>query len=634
MTGARARWADGERAVEGMTNALVHRGPDGRGSARCVMPGGTEHAVAVFGHTRLAIIDLSTRAAQPMTNADRSVWLTYNGEVFNYRLLREELRRAGATFVSESDTEVILRGFEHWGEAVIDRLDGMFALALWDARAGRLLLARDRLGIKPLYVYREPGLVAFASEVRALLDSGLVPRQLDPEGLGDYLMYQTTVTPRTLVRRVSMLPAATAARFSATAEAQRTYWNLVPPQEDRASASRPEAVARVAELLEAAVGSHLVSDVPVGVFLSSGLDSSAIASLVRRTGQTPHTFTLSVPGLTGDEGPAARRIAEALGAEHHEVVLASDEVRRAVVDGLHAFDHPSGDGLNAFVIARAVRAAGLTVALSGLGGDELFGGYASFRRLRALARVAPFWRRVPASLRQGSAGLCRRVLPRSIQTDKACDILATDCSVGLAYPILRQIFSARARRPLLSTAVAEALDESGDSYAAAFSRTPGFATADTLTQVSCAEALTYMHDVLLRDTDQMSMRHGLEVRVPLLDHRLVHAVMALPQSIKGPAPTPKALLADAVGPILPREVPSGPKQGFVLPFDSWMRGDLRALSAHHLGEDGLAGRRFMRREGVTAVWEDFLAGRSSTSWSRPWALVALNAWLEATRADL
>ena len=616
-------------AVNAMVRRLAHRGPDGHGVA--VSPGA--HAArgpaAVFGHTRLAIIDLSERGAQPMRTAAGDVMVTFNGEIYNFAELRTALEAEGRTFRSNSDTEVVLQGYEAWGSAVIERLRGMFALAIWDDTRQRLLCARDRLGIKPLYMYRGQGWVAFASEVRALLASGLVPATLDAVAVDAFLTHQTVPTPRTLVAGVTMLePGHVMTVESDGRVVSRAYWDALsagtPIDPD---AAMPAIRTRVHELLLESTALHLVSDVPVGVFLSGGIDSSAVVALVRQTGVVPHTFGIAFPGTSFDESAYARAAADALGAEHVEIPLGEHDFLDALPEALDSFDHPSGDGINTFVVSRAVRRAGIKVALSGLGGDELFGGYPSFARMRQLRRYAGILARTPSPVRAAAAGLLRLGGAGTIAAEKTAALVETDGQLSQAFPLLRQMFLEEQREGLLGTDVVERAKRAGNPYVEMLDGAlQQHGQRDLMALVSYAETRTYMHDVLLRDTDQMSMQHGLEVRVPLLDHELVSYVMRAPDAAKLASPVPKSLLIDSLGVDLPPACVNRPKQGFVLPFDPWMRGALKSFCERHLRQ--LGQRPLFRARAVDALWTEFLSGSRRTSWSRPWTLVALDAWME------
>jgi len=614
--------------VARMTETLTHRGPDGHGVTRCTsMP--DRGPMAVFGHRRLAIIDLSDRARQPMTQPDRRLCLTYNGEIYNHRALRRELEAEGRIFTSTSDTEVLLHGYDAWGTGLLDRLDGMFAFAIWDDRARELLLVRDRLGIKPLYVAQGPGHVLFASEVRALLASGLVPRQIDPVGLSEYLAYQTVPAPRTLIAGVEMLPPGHLAVGRAAHRLRpRAYWDLLASRSaDVGGLTQRESQERLGHLLTDAIAGHFVSDVPVGIFLSGGIDSSALVSLAMTAGHRPHTFAVTFPGTVQDESTFARTVATYFGTDHTEVPIHPAEAVAGMQDALDSLDQPSGDGVNTFLVARAVRSAGLKVALSGLGGDELFGGYPSFDRLERLTGYAPALRQSPGSAKQMAATAMKWIGRSSVASAKAAALLETDGSLPEAFPILRQMFAADDRARLLSTRWQEA-GKSPDPYSTLLrAAADDHRHVDLMTLTSYAEARTYMHDVLLRDTDQMSMRHALEVRVPLLDHRVVEFVMGVPASVKRSTGRAKPLLTDSLPQPLPAAVIDRPKQGFVLPLGDWMRGTLRDTCETALGSRGLSGREMFQPGAIDRLWTAFLSGDRRTSWSRLWTLVALGAWM-------
>jgi asparagine synthase (glutamine-hydrolysing) len=622
---------DPEAVISSMIAALGHRGPDGHGVAVCAAPGdGPGRVQVALGHTRLAILDLSDRGAQPMRDPGGRYVLTFNGEIYNFKALRAELERLGCAFRSATDTEVILHGYAVWGEGVLERLRGMFAFALWDAVERRLVIARDRLGIKPVYVFRGRSGLVFASEVRSLLASGLVPRELDRVSLAQFLACQTVPAPRTLVSGVRLLPPGHVMRIdpSTGTVMESRYWDALDaavPVLD----TPPEARARVRALLAESTDLHLTSDVPVGIFLSGGIDSSALVALTRAAGTTPRTFSIVLPGSAHDEAPFAREVARRFAAEHTEVTLDERALLAQLPEAIARVDHPSGDGFNTYAISRAVRAAGIKVALSGLGGDELFGGYPSFRRLERMAALGDAWRHAPAALRSGAAAAVRAFGGRSVTSEKAAAVLESDFSVAQAYPVLRQLFSPAQQRDLIGDRLVAERDDLGDPYvtliAEAAERHPA---VDLMTLVSYAESRTYMHDVLLRDSDQMSMAHGLELRVPLLDHRLVEYVLGLPATVKAPGETPKRLLVESLGHDLPEGCVDRPKQGFVLPFADWMRGGLRTFCDHHLGSLGLAAVEPFRAPAIDRLWRAFLDDTGETTWSRPWSLVALHAWME------
>ena len=630
--GARAGGAErAEARVELMKQALRHRGPDGEGTWSSATDAG---GIVAFAHTRLAIIDRSGDARQPMGSGLPPSWITYNGETYNFADLRQELDRDGTPFFSRSDTEVVLRAYQSWGLHALPRLRGMFAFGLWDAGRRQLVLARDRLGIKPLYYFAGDGFIAFASEVRALLASGLVPPALDREGLWHYLGYQSLPTPRTLVEGVRMLPPAS--WLTVTSEGHITtgeYWNLLDSNADLAGVGEEENRRQLTMRLREAVASHLVSDVPVAAFLSGGIDSSAVVALMREAGVVPRTFCVGSTEQAFDETAHAREVASRFGCVHTEVMLTEDELLALLPGALASMDQPTGDGVNSYVVAHAVRSRGLAVALSGLGGDEFFGGYPSFARLRRLAAPAAVWGRSPAGLRRAAAHAVHAAGRGSIPAAKAAAALASDGTLASLFPITRQLLSPEQRLRLLEPAmVPDAAAAGRDPYSSpladAFERAPH--AAGFLARVSYAEARTYMHDVLLRDTDQMSMAHALEVRVPLLDHLLVEHLMAVPDEWRQPGKAPKRLLVESLGVELPQAAVDRPKRGFTLPFAVWMRGRLRGFCEERLGPARLERRGIFRPAALRDLWGAFMLGRRNVSWARLWILVALDDWLERT----
>jgi asparagine synthase (glutamine-hydrolysing) len=604
---------------------LAHRGPDDHG---LFAPLGGRCALA---HTRLSIIDLSSAGHQPMSTPNNRYWITFNGEIYNFRELRREMEGSGETFASQSDTELILRLYARHGADCLHRLRGMFAFAIWDAERQKLFIARDRLGIKPLYYYAGRGMVIFASEVRAILASETVPRQIDPVALNEYLAYQSIPAPRTLIEGVSALPPGTwMTADSSGAIEQHRYWDLLQDSSNEARpANKSAVVSRVAELLREATELHLVSDVPVGVFLSGGIDSSAIVALMRELGHTPHTFSVVFAESNFDESVFARQVASRFGAEHTEIRLTEGSMLDQLPDALAAMDQPTGDGVNTYIVSRAVKNAGVTVALSGLGGDEFFAGYSTFPRLEKAVRIMRPLGHLPATARAAAARIVELAGGNSVRAAKAAAMIGGDGSLAAIYPVTRQVLSPSQRRALLKgrwkLLDADLQDPYVEMLKTAYRNSAG---AELFAKISYAEARTYMHDVLLRDTDQMSMAHALEARVPLLDHKLVEYLMGVPDEFKRPNGTPKSLLVESLVNMLPREAIHRPKQGFTLPFANWMRGELRRFCEERLCTERIAARGIFDPGEIDKLWRAFLSGSSSVSWSRLWVLVALEEWLE------
>ncbi|MBV9132877.1 MAG: asparagine synthase (glutamine-hydrolyzing) [Chloroflexi bacterium] len=611
-------------AIDCMVAHLDHRGPDA-----CASSTVREHAPSVvLGHTRLAIIDLSPAGQQPMRLPDSPHVITYNGEIYNFRELASEL--GDGEWQSRSDTEVVLRAYARWGRASVHRLRGMFALGIWDAERQELFLARDRLGIKPLYYYTADGLFVFASELRALLASGLVPRRLDPLGLADYLTYQSLPAPRTMIQDVRALPPGAWLVVDRLGQVrEHTYWDLLQHTSGEAAHATPEAnQRRTGELLRESVAMHLVSDVPLGAFLSGGIDSSLVVGLMREAGPVPHTFSVAFAEREFDETRHARAVATRFDTHHTEILLGEEDLLDQLPHAFAAMDQPTGDGVNTYVISGAVRAAGITVALSGLGGDELFGGYPSFRRLANTAQLFRAWRYAPEKVRTLTAAAVERVAG-SNRSRKTAAMLAGDGRLSSTYPITRQVLARNQLSQLLTPSWSELLTDHADPYVALLEEAYATHSAQGLhSSISYAEARTYMHDVLLRDTDQMSMAHALEVRVPLLDHVLVEYVMGVPDAQKRPNGTPKPLLVNSLPGLLPDDIVHRRKQGFTLPFNLWMRQELRSYCTIQLGENGLGGRGIFQPDQLRALWSDFLERPAETPWSHLWVLVVLEEWLD------
>ena len=623
-------------AVLRMLDAQDHRGPDdwglllpdaaarsrelgpllGRLDPAHVMtyPVERSSATTVLGVRRLAILDRSPRGRMPMGSANRRGWLAYNGETYNYRELRAELGPA-ESFSSGSDTEVLLRAFDTWGEAALARLRGMFGLAYFQAGpTPTLLLARDRFGIKPLYWHEDRRRVLFASEVTAIVRGGLVPDEASGEALARFLEWGSVPSPLTTVKDVRALPPGHILKISSRGARVERYWDLdgaVEAARRAAPRAAADAVVATRERLEESVRLHLVSDVPLGVFLSGGIDSSALAALAAEGRPQPLT-TLSVAfeERALSEAAYARRMAARVGADHHEVLLRAPDVFADLGAFFAAMDQPTVDGLNTWCIARAAREAGLTVVLSGLGGDEVFWGYDHLRRTAALGLARAVMAALPAAVRRGvtrlgpmaGALLARPGLDR-------LTALEAPTPPGV-YHLVRGLFPRATVRDLLGAS-------EGDLEAAAPALT-GDARAgagdlrETLTRLEFSH---YLGDQLLRDTDVMGMAHSIEARVPYLDHRLVETVLGLPAALKLDRARPKPLLLDALGDRLPREIWDRPKMGFTFPMAAWMRERAPELERLCLEDKRL------QRSAVEAVWSAFAAGRSH--WSRPWALLVL-----------
>jgi asparagine synthase (glutamine-hydrolysing) len=548
-------------SLDGAVRGLKHRGPDGDGT----FEDATGDLACGLAHTRLAIIDLSPSGRQPMTTPDGRYTITFNGEVYNYRDVQHELEAAGDAMHSGSDTEIILRAYARWGAESLHRLRGMFAFAIWDARERRLFLARDRLGVKPLYFAQVPGGLLFASEVRSLLATARVAKKLDPVAVDDYLAFGSVREPRTIVHGIGMLPAASCAELERGELRVRSYWQ--PPLEIDSRVSSERAIEETRALLLDAVALRLVSDVPVGVFLSGGMDSSAIVALAALASKTPvHSFTVTFDESAYDESVFAQEVARRFGAEHHRVHLSSQEALGHIDDALSALDQPSADGTNTYFVAKAAREAGLAVALSGIGGDEIFAGYPGFRRFARWTRRADLLKWLPARRGLGSS----LVLPTSVR--KGLALLGSRGDPFAIYVTIRGMFLAEERSALAGRVRGSEIAPSDLDQAIV--RWASGPEGDAVEAYGLLDMTNYLRNTLLRDADVMGMAHALEIREPLLDHRLVERTMTVPGRWKLAHRQNKPLLARAV-PELPAAASARPKMGFTLPLETWLRGPLR-----------------------------------------------------------
>ena len=591
-------------AVVRMNKAQRHRGPNDQGIA--------DVGQVVLGNTRLAIIDTSSAGHQPMHDASSGNWITYNGETYNFRELRSEI---GGEWVSNTDTEVVLRGYGKWGVDVFRRMRGMFALAIWDEQKQQLILARDPFGIKPLYYYSVGDRFVFASELRALLASGLVPRCISHDGVASYLAHGSVEAPLTIVDGVRQLLPGHSLQVSAN---DRTDVEFAVSQREAVGGDRNDAVARLRAELEESVRLHLVSDVPLGVFLSGGMDSSALVALMSRiAGQRPQTFSVVFDEPSFTEAPFSRAVAEQFRTDHREIRLTESQLIEMLPDAIAAIDQPTMDGINTFVIAKAVKNAGITVALSGLGGDELFGGYPSFRRA---VRVASISRTAKRALRVAS-GVGRIAVNGSVQREKFWQLANSEGTPADVYRISRQLFSPHGVKEITGR-----ICRGGPPWppVSGYKRN---GNSDVVNTISQLELNGYMTNTLLRDTDVMSMAHSLEVRVPFVDTKLVDYVLSVPGDWKLRNGPPKPLLADALSDLLPRDFLARPKMGFTLPFEKWLQQNLRHEVSSVLENAGPA----LNSDAVRKVWRDFLQEPRAIGWSRPWSLYVLAKWCELNR---
>lgn len=583
-----AQGVEAADALRRMQDRLHHRGPDGSGSWRS--PGGA----ASFAHTRLAVFDPSAVGQQPMSAGQFTI--TYNGAIYNFRALRQSLEQAGVPFRTQTDTEVILRLFERWGPDGLDRLRGMFALAIWDEASQTCVLARDRFGIKPIYYSVSAGRLLFASEVRALLASRLVSRQLDPEGAYGYFRAGSVPEPRTLLRDVRCLGAGQWLAWDRGHLSLHQYASVTLGGGD----APIDPVMSASAALEASVDEHFAGDREVAVLLSGGIDSTALVALARRRGHDRlQTLSMALPGTAGDEGPAARRIAEAFGTRHHECAVTAASARDLVPGFLAAMDQPSIDGLNTFVMSRFAHACGIRVVLSGLGADELFGGYPTFR---GVPRLASWHARLAMANPFTSWGgsVLERVAP-GVRSRRVGDMLRQPPGLATAYATYRAMYTRAEASTLAAQYTGVALAPSPEPADLVAGET-------ALDAVGRLELSRYVRNQLLRDGDVMSMAAGVELRTPYLSQAVTSVLAGIPAAVR--CEPGKHLLLQAV-PEIPEWVGRQPKRVFQFPFEQWLG----------------------------AEWQGALGSPNQNplvpaqTWYRQWCVFALEHWMRTTHGS-
>ncbi|HEV2478853.1 MAG TPA: asparagine synthase (glutamine-hydrolyzing) [Puia sp.] len=595
------------KTIRGMTGALAHRGPDADGFY--------DGSQVAFGHRRLSILDLSSAANQPFFDRSGRYVMVFNGELYNYEEVK--VRIPEYDFQTTGDTEVLIAAYAKWGPECIHQFRGMFAFAIWDHQEKELFVARDRMGVKPFYYYLDGEKFLFASEIRSILASGVVRTVMEPAALLDYFSYQSIGFPHTMIRNIRQLEAGSWMKIRDGRTETNIYWKVTRtlPAADYSDPGRVRK--RIHELLLQSVQRRLISDVPVGAFLSGGIDSSAVVGLMAEVGSgKPNTFNISFDEKEYDESEYAEIVARKFNTRHTRILLRPDNFLDELPHALNAMDTPSGDGINTYVVSKAIRQQGIVVALSGVGGDELFAGYPFFMQYLQLRSRAWLWS-LPSPVRSLAAfsqsGSRRLRLQQLLKTD--------DYTIDKVYPVFRQVIPPDNLMELttLNPELPSDLQTCLASARAELERLP------LLSQVSAAEYMGYTQHTLLKDTDQMSMAVSLEVREPFFDHDLVEFVMGIPDEIKKPVYA-KSLMVESLKPLLPDEVVFRKKQGFVFPWELWMKRELRSFCNEKIRNIAL--RPFVREKELIGRWERFQAGDPQVRWSEIWLFVVLEHWLE------
>ncbi|HZS36399.1 MAG TPA: asparagine synthase (glutamine-hydrolyzing) [Polyangia bacterium] len=595
------------RWLAAMDRAIVHRGPDDSGTyvdGRCAM-----------GMRRLSIIDLDG-GRQPISNESGDAWVVFNGEIYNYRALRSSLEARGHRFATSSDTEVIVHLYEEHGDDLVEALDGMFAFALWDRPRGRLLLARDRLGIKPLYWAETRSGLVFGSELKSLIEHPEVSRAVSPEALSHYLSFGTTPQDRAILDGVRKLPPAHLLTFERGRVRTRRWWDLRPVE--RPTVSFEDAALEVRRLIRAAVKSHLVSDVPVGAFLSGGVDSATVVGTMVELGAHPKTFSIGFDDPDFDELDPAKLVARHFRTDHHELVVKPDAW--ALVNELTWFlDEPFADvsAIPTYLVSK-LAAQHVKVVLSGDGGDEVFAGYDHYPQALAEARRLDG---LPDTAR-ALLGVASAVLPQAAPGKHWLRHASLEPRVRFIDG--ESLFPADLKARLVGGELAARLMSSPeplDGRARLLDGAPG----DALGRLLYYDTMTYLPLDILTKVDRMTMAHSLEARPPLLDHHLVEAVFALPSAHKLSGVTQKAVLKRAVADLVPQSILARPKRGFGVPIRAWFRGPLKDAVVDVLTDSRTRARGWLEPRFVRALCEEHFSGRRDQS-VRMWGLLMLELW--------
>lgn len=602
---------DGKQArIRRMTQRLAHRGPDAEGFF-------IENETAL-GHRRLSIIDLSDDSNQPMFDASGRYVLVFNGEIYNYREVKAML--PDYPFRTHSDSEVILAAYSQWSADCLQHFNGMFAFAIWDRKQQELFVARDRLGVKPLYYYHDGDVFAFSSELRSLLASGLAPARLDAAATCNYLMYQSVCAPLTIVENIFRMLPGECGIFKNGEFTKRLYWQIEHPVETQMSNDPAQVRKQIRRLLTESVERRMVSDVPLGAFLSGGIDSSTVVGLMAECSAQPvNTFSINFAEREFDESKYSSLIAKRFKTHHTPLLLRANDFLETLPEALAALDSPSADGFNSYLVAKITKKAGITVALSGIGGDELFAGYTTFLYWLRIHRQ--WWWYLPAGLR-ALVGQTLHQYSRTARMMRLSDIAsAKSPDIEHIYPSMRQVLAPHQAMKLMRNVehIEDPLQSILQARREALHRLP------LLSQYSAAELLGYTFNVLLKDTDQMSMASALEVREPFFDYKLVEYVLQIPDALKYPH-YPKSLLVESMSPLLPNEIVHRPKKGFSMPWKYWLRNELSGWCKSKL--DNLCQRSEFNADEIQQLSRHFFQTSNGKTWVQVFQMAVLEDWLE------
>ena len=614
-----------EGLIRRMNDILIHRGPDEEGYYFNQSTNKLNKPSVAFGHRRLSIIDLGS-GQQPLSNEDKTVWIVFNGEIYNFKELRTILEEKGHTFRTNSDTESIVHAYEEWGEACVERLRGMFAFAIWDEKKKRLLLARDRLGIKPLYYYLNNERILFASEIKGILQDGSVRREIDLRALSDYLSLLYVPAPKTMFRNIHKLPAGHILAYTPNGLQVKQYWDVSFAQ--TYDKSEKQWVEEIFQLLTEAVRIRLISEVPLGAFLSGGVDSSSVVALMANLMSEPvNTNSIGFKEASFNELDYAREVSRLFHCNHHEYTVTPDAL--AVIDKLaFHYDEPFADSsaVPTYYVSQVAR-QNVTVALSGDGGDENFAGYRRYFYDRLENRIR---RILPETLRRTAVAGLAQVYPKADWLPQV--FRAKSLLTNLSLSPARAFFYSASQLPpgmkekLLSAEVKEAIKgyDTASIFDTYFDKVAA-QTEDPLSRVQYIDIKTYLVDDILTKVDRASMAHALEVRVPILDHKFVELVATIPSHLKLNGRKSKYIFKKAMSPLLPEHVLNRKKMGFGIPVQRWFRKEIKTLAEEIIFSPAARGRGLFDYTFIEKLWQEHQQGTGNHS-SVLWALLMFEKW--------
>jgi asparagine synthase (glutamine-hydrolysing) len=607
-----------KEVISKMNQTMIHRGPDADGIYH--------DDFVLLGHRRLSIIDVTKKSDQPFCCNDNRYVIIFNGEIYNFQALKSQL--PDYDFKTESDTEVVLAAYIKWGKQCVTHFDGMFAFSIWDKVEKSMYIARDKMGIKPLYYVLDNEKIIFSSSVKSILNSGLIKRKLRKESVVDYFRFQTVHAPYTIVEDVYSLMPAQYLYFTEEKQELETYWS--PSKTFIYPDNNIEVVqGKVSDLLSTSVEKRMMSDVPFGAFLSGGIDSSIIVGLMaKKHDQKIDTFSVVFKENEFSEGQYANQIAEQYATNHHEIELSVEEFKDMIPTAMKFYDHPSGDGLNSYVVSKKTAEAGVKMALSGLGGDELFAGYPVFNQIPHLQ--AKKWLASFPNYARKYPGIFNHMIKGTVESSKIKEILKQEYfDSEYLYQFSRQTLMDDQVSNLINIPKLPLNRVFEITHDLIGYNTDGWALPK-LSRLSVAEFSTYMQNTLLRDVDQMSMANSLEVRVPFLDHHLIEYTLGIKDKFKTPT-SPKKLLVDSFKDIIPEAIYNRPKMGFVLPYEKWMKGELKSFCKENLNE--IKNVPYINTNGIDKLWKAFEKGDKRVGWSRVWHLVVLGHWIKENNIE-